>query len=50
MSYPDFIEENGSYWVTETQKVVARVHSVDAELLNGLWNQGNNKTISILPN
>jgi hypothetical protein len=38
-SYPDFIEENGRYFITETQKTVARVHDVDASLLDGLWNQ-----------
>jgi len=45
MSYPDLIEENGSYWVTETQKEIARVHAIDAELLKGLWGQGIDKTI-----
>ncbi|MFH1570448.1 MAG: exo-alpha-sialidase [Gemmatimonadota bacterium] len=40
MSYPDFIEEDGRYFVTETQKTVARVHEVDATLLEGLWRQG----------
>jgi len=40
MSYPDLIEQDGRYWITETQKTVARVHSVDPELLEGLWKQG----------
>jgi hypothetical protein len=40
MSYPDLIEENGKYWITETQKTVARVHLIDNKLLEGLWNQG----------
>lgn len=39
MSYPDLIEEGGQYFLTETQKDVARVHPIDATLLNGLWNQ-----------
>lgn len=39
MSYPDLIEQNGEFWVTETQKSVSRVHSVDRSLLEGLWNQ-----------
>lgn len=39
MSYPDLIEQDGRYWVTETQKSVARVHEVDAGLLAGLWRQ-----------
>lgn len=39
MSYPDFIEQDGRYWVTETEKVVARVHEIDPALLEGLWAQ-----------
>jgi hypothetical protein len=39
MSYPDFIEDAGRYFVTETQKTVARVHEVDPTLLEGLWTQ-----------
>lgn len=39
MSYPDFIEEEGRYFVTETQKTVARVHEIDAALLEGVWSQ-----------
>lgn len=39
MSYPDFIEQDGRYWVSETQKVVARVHEIDPMLLEGLWTQ-----------
>jgi CSLREA domain-containing protein len=40
-SYPDFIDDGGSYWVTETNKYSARVHKNNSELLNGLWNQFN---------
>jgi hypothetical protein len=39
MSYPDLIEQDGRYWITETQKTVARVHEIDAALLEGLWRQ-----------
>jgi hypothetical protein len=39
MSYPDLIEDRGRYFVTETQKNLARVHEVDSKLLEGLWNQ-----------
>ncbi len=39
MSYPDLVEEGGEYYVTETQKDVARVHRLDKALLEGLWNQ-----------
>ena len=39
MSYPDLVEENDRYFLTETQKEIARVHEVDPALLEGLWNQ-----------
>ncbi len=39
MSYPDLIEEDGRYWITETQKTIARVHEVDPTLLDGLWHR-----------
>jgi hypothetical protein len=38
-SYPDLIEEGGRYFLTETQKTVARVHEVDREMLEGLWEE-----------
>lgn len=46
MSYPDLIEHEGRYWVTETQKTVARVHAIDPQLLHGLWNQRANHHIA----
>lgn len=46
MSYPDLIEQDGCYWVTETQKTIARVHPIDPTLLEGLWNQGRSRTIA----
>ncbi len=33
MSYPDLIEENGSYFLTETQKYIARVHEIPVDLI-----------------
>ncbi len=39
MSYPDLVEENGRYWLTETQKNVARTHELDPSLLAGLWGE-----------
>jgi hypothetical protein len=39
MSYPDLVEEGGKYFLTETQKDVARVHEIDPILLAGLWTQ-----------
>ena len=46
MSYPDLVEQDGRYWVTETQKTAARVHEIDKTLLEGLWNQGRDKTVA----
>ncbi|HOX39268.1 MAG TPA: exo-alpha-sialidase [Candidatus Brocadiia bacterium] len=39
MSYPDLVEEDGRFWVTETNKDTARVHEIEPELLRGLWSQ-----------
>ncbi|MEO7648979.1 MAG: LamG-like jellyroll fold domain-containing protein [Bryobacteraceae bacterium] len=39
MSYPDLVEDGGKYFLTETQKDIARVHVLDATLLNGMWDQ-----------
>ena len=39
MSYPDLVEDGGEYFLTETQKDVARVHKIDRGLLEGLWSQ-----------
>ncbi len=46
ISYPDLIEQDGQYWVTETQKSIARVHPIDKTLLEGLWTQGKVQRIS----
>ncbi len=45
-SYPDLIEQDGRYWITETQKSIARVHEIDAALLEGLWAQGERKNVA----
>lgn len=46
MSYPDLIEQHGRYWVTETNKTIARVHEIDKSLLEGLWAQGQKKDVA----
>ncbi len=46
MSYPDLIEDGGQFYLTETQKTIARVHPVDRTLLEGLWNQFENRTVA----
>ncbi|MAE67080.1 MAG: hypothetical protein CMJ18_22700 [Phycisphaeraceae bacterium] len=38
-SYPDLIEEDGRYFVTETQKLTARVHEIDPRLLQSVWGE-----------
>lgn len=45
-SYPDLVEEDGRYWITETQKEIARVHEIDPTLFEGLWNQGTERTLT----
>jgi len=39
MSYPDLIEQDGKYWITETNKVEARCHKIPNEFLHTLWSQ-----------
>jgi len=46
MSYPDLVEESGEYYITETQKDVARVHRIDPQLLDLLWRQSDLKEIA----
>ena len=38
-SYPDLIEHRGRFWLSETNKLIARTHALDPEMLEGLWNQ-----------
>jgi hypothetical protein len=40
ISYPDLIEADGQYLITETQKKIARIHKITPDLLNALWSQG----------
>ena len=37
MSYPGLIERDGKFWITETQKTIARVHPIDANFLTTLF-------------
>jgi hypothetical protein len=46
MSYPDFVEDGGRFFVTETQKTIARVHEIDRTLLDGLWSQHENRSLA----
>jgi Concanavalin A-like lectin/glucanases superfamily/BNR repeat-like domain len=45
ISYPDFVEDGGEFYVTETMKTFARVHLIDRPLLEGLWNQAEAKSV-----
>lgn len=45
ISYPDLVEDGGHYYLTETQKDLARVHQVDSSLLEGLWLQAERRTV-----
>jgi len=47
MSYPDLVEEEGRYYLTETQKETARVHEIDASLLEGLWHQFDRAQVAV---
>ncbi len=46
MSYPDLAEDSGKYYLTETQKDIARVHELNTTLLKGLWEQAENREIA----
>ena len=46
MSYPDFVEQDGRIWVTETQKMVAWVHELDLTLLERLWSQHESRGVT----
>jgi hypothetical protein len=37
ISYPDFIEDQGRFFITETQKSVARTHEIPRAFLDTLW-------------
>ena len=46
MSYPDLVEEGGRYFVTETQKTIARIHEVPAAFFEMLWGQESNRRVA----
>jgi len=47
MSYPDLVEEDARYFLTETQKDLARVHEISTALVEGLWAQA--KVAAVAP-
>jgi hypothetical protein len=46
ISYPDWIEDKGEYYFTETQKTIARVHKISNEYMEMLWNQADKNTLT----
>ena len=46
ISYPDFIEDNGRYFITETQKTIARVHEIPKSVLDAVWSQHEVRTLA----
>jgi len=46
MSYPDLIEDGGKYFITETQKSIARTHEIPSALLEGMWRQAESQTLA----
>jgi len=46
ISYPGFVEHEGEFYFTETQKKEARFHKVDRSLLEGMWEQKNIREIN----
>lgn len=46
MSYPDFVEADGRYFITETEKRIARVHEIPKEFLEMLWKQHEMKSVA----
>jgi hypothetical protein len=37
MSYPDLVEIDNQYWISETDKEVGRIHKIDTTLIEELW-------------
>jgi hypothetical protein len=46
MSYPDLIEQDGKYWITETNKEEAKCNEVPTSFLNALWSQFELSTVA----
>lgn len=46
ISYPDLVEQDGRYWITETNKKAARIHEIPSGFLNSLWAQFEIKTVT----
>ncbi len=38
-SYPDMVEQDGKFWISESSKVKAKLHPVPPKIINDLWGQ-----------
>jgi len=47
ISYPDWIEDEGGYYFTETQKTIARIHQVPNDFMEMLWQQAEKKAFDL---
>jgi len=45
ISYPDFIEDEGKFYLTETQKDIARIHELDTDFVNRIMSWKNTECI-----
>ena len=46
MSYPDLVEEDDEFFVTETQKTIGHTHKINPDLVSGLFNQWENRAVA----
>lgn len=46
ISYPDLVEVDGKFYVTETQKNIARLHEIPTPLVQGLFYQWDNRSVA----
>lgn len=46
ISYPDLVEDGGRFYLTETQKHLARVHPIPPALVEGLFGQWTNQAVA----
>jgi hypothetical protein len=46
LSYPDLVEDGGKFYVTETQKNIGRVHAIPDALIEGLFQQFENRRVA----
>ena len=48
MSYPDLVEYRGEYWISQTDKEIPRIHKIDNDFLEGIWQRLENDLDGIL--